>query len=167
MGWEKRRFPSFLGLQKEHIEMIASTRFLRAGAACAALAASGLASAATLSCSVRVDYVMSAQDGTVIATEIYQKDFLAQPGVPFEDDFSTPTRLKLFTATTTQSAGRMVVAISYFNDVSTFNSIDFDTQLTLVSRERSEAVSGSHTFSTSLDPLSGHYTARYTLTCMR
>ena len=51
----------------------------------------------------------------------------------------------------------MVVTISYVNDVSTFNSIDFDTQTTLVGGQTSESVTGAQTFSTSMDPLSGHY----------
>jgi hypothetical protein len=136
--------------------------------ALALTAGSAAASAqAALSCSVAVDYVQTAQDGTIVATESYQRDFLAEPGVEFVDDFSTPTRLKVFTASTLARPGRTIVTITYFNDVGTFNSVEFGSQLALLNSQIAESVAGAQTFSTSLSPLSGHYTTDYTLVCRR
>jgi hypothetical protein len=120
-----------------------------------------------LTCAVTVDYVLTAQDGTPIDTETYEHAFIIQPGVSFEDDFSTPTRVKLFTASVQQGQNRAVVTITYFNDVSTFNSVEFNTQMAIVNGQTGESTSGSQTFSTSSAPLSGHYTTSYDLTCRR
>src|SRR6476620_2072360 len=103
--------------------MTASTRFLAIAVNTLLMGSAGLPAAqqhSALSCSVTVDYVLTAQDGTVIDTESYQNTFVLQPGADFEDDFSTPTRFKLFTASMQQGPNRAVVTISYFNDVSTF-----------------------------------------------
>ena len=132
--------------------------------------ASGVAAAAApraLTCSVTIDYVLTAQDGTPIDTESYQNAFIVAPGAAFEDDFSTPTRTKLFTASMQQGQNRAVVTITYFNDVSTFNSVEFNTQMAIINGQTAETASGSQTFSTSTDPLSGHYTTSYELTCRR
>jgi hypothetical protein len=110
---------------------------------------------------------MYAQDGTLLDGEAYQNEFLVQPGVPFEHDFSTPTRFKFFEASVQQSRAKATMTIEYINDVSTFNTIDFSNQMTLVSAQAKETMSGSYTFSTSLEPASGHYKVSYTLTCHR
>jgi len=150
--------------------MVATSRFLAIALNTLLMGSAGLAAAqaqSALSCSVTVDYVLTAQDGTVIDTESYQNMFVLQPGADFEDDFSTPTRFKLFTASMQQGPNRAVVTISYFNDVSTFNSVDFDSQMSLLNGQATESLSGAQTFSTSTAPLSGHYTTTYALTCQR
>jgi hypothetical protein len=135
----------------------------------AVLAAASLASASVqaLTCTAAVDYVRTEQDGTVVDTESYDKEFLVEPGVPFEDDFSTPTRFKLFTASAEQVRNKTIVTMTYFSDVGTFESVDFASRLTLVGARNTETTSGDFTFSTSLEPASGHYSVDYALTCRR
>ena len=150
--------------------MTATSRFLAIALNAFLMGSSGFATAqqqSALSCSVTVDYVLTAQDGTVIDTESYQNMFVLQPGADFEDDFSTPTRFKLFTASMQQGPNRAVVTISYFNDVSTFNTVEFNTQLSLLNGQATESLAGAQAFSTSTAPLSGHYTTTYALTCRR
>jgi hypothetical protein len=120
-----------------------------------------------LTCAVTVDYVLTAQDGEVIDTETYHNAFIVAPGADFQDDFSTPTRTKLFTASMQQGENRAVVTITYFNDVSTFNSVEFNAQMAILNGQTAETTSGSQTFSTSTAPLSGHYTTSYELSCRR
>ena len=123
--------------------------------------------AGALTCSVTVEYVLTSQDGQVIDTETYESAFAIRPGMDFEDDFSTPTRFKLFTASMQQGQDKAVVKITYFNDVSTFNSVEFNTQMVLVNGQSTESTSGAQTFSTSSEPLSGHYSTSYQLSCRR
>ena len=114
-----------------------------------------------VSCSVVVDYVLNGN-----ATESYQKIFVIEPGLSFDDDFSTFTRQKTFSASTVLDAGNTVVGISYFNDVGVFDAIDFSTKLTLHKKGVAESTSGSHTFTTTAGgtPQREH-TTNYTLTC--
>ena len=119
------------------------------------------ANPATVACSVAVDYTLN---GVVL--EPYRKAFNLQLGVGFSDDFSTPTRMKTFTATVAREAGHLVVAIDYFNDVGVFNSVGFNTRLSLHDGKGIETTAGSHTFSTSLG-VTGNHTTNHTLTCRR
>ncbi len=114
----------------------------------------------SVSCSVSIDYLFN---GVVRAP--YQKDFVVTPGVRFEDDFSTPTRFRIFDASTRLEDGKTVVVISYFNDVGVFESVDFNTELKL-NDEKGETRSGSHTFFTSRGAVGSH-TTNYTLSCSR
>ena len=116
-----------------------------------------------VSCSVSVDYVLNG-----VTAQSYQKAFIVQPGVGFVDDFSTPTRFKEFTASTVLDAGKVVVGISYFNDVGVFNTIEFSTKLTLNKKGKAETTSGSHSFITTLGvPSQQDHTTNYTLTCLQ
>lgn len=120
----------------------------------------------SLACSVTVDYVFTAQDGSLLQTEPYQRDFVVQTGVDFVDDFSTPTRLKRLTASAIREGGSAVVAINYFNDVGVFNAIDLSTSLVLSNGRAADATAGRHRFSTTL-AAAGHHTTTYSLSCRR
>lgn len=133
----------------------------------ALVAALAAGTAQALTCSVAVEYRMTAQDGTPIDSELYENVFFVDVGVPFEDDFSTPTRFKIFTASVAQVRNGTVVTMTYFNDLTTFDSIDFRSQATLLAAQATETASGDYTFSTSRDPASGHYAVNYTLSCRR
>jgi hypothetical protein len=112
------------------------------------------------SCSVSIDYTFN---GTVV--EAYRKDFVADAGAGFVDDFSTAIRSKRFTASVARESGNTVVAIDYFNDVGTFHNIGLNTRLTLHGGGI-ETNAGSHQFSTSLGVVGNHAT-NYTLACRR
>lgn len=118
------------------------------------------------SCSVAVDYLYNG-----VIAEPYRKDFVVAPGVPFVDDFSTPTRIKTFTATAARNSGNLVVSIDYFSDVGVFHSIDFNAQLAIQERGRVESTSGSNGFfaSSAVTPqsVSGNHVTNYTLSCRR
>lgn len=121
---------------------------------------------ASVSCSVTVDYLKNG-----VLAESYQKAFIVTPGTAFSDDFSTPARQKLFTASTLLDAGKTVVGINYFNDVGVFDAEEFSTKLTLHKAGVLESTSGSHTFTTSTFPSTGGtaisvgHQIDYSLTC--
>lgn len=116
----------------------------------------------SVSCSVSVDYLLN---GVVRAP--YQKEFVVNPGVVYEDDFSTFTRFRFFTASTRlDEAGKTVVEMSYYNDVGVFDAVDFSTELTIHDENNGETTSGSHTYWSSLG-IAGNHTTEYSLTCKR
>lgn len=114
-----------------------------------------------VTCSVVVDYLLNG-----VATESYQKAFAVDPGLTFNDDFSTVSRQKFFSASTALDAGNTVVNFSYFNDVGVQDAIDFNSKLTMRDKGRVEATSGSYTFTTTAGgtPQQAH-TVNYTLSC--
>lgn len=114
----------------------------------------------SVSCSVAVDYLVNN-----VLSESYRRDFVVQPGVGFTDDFSTNLRQKVFNASTAREAGNIAVAIDYFSDVSTFDSVSFNTRLTIHRGRAIETTSGSNTFSSSQAAQPGNHTTNYTLTC--
>lgn len=118
---------------------------------------------ASVSCSIVVDYVFREQDGTVIDTQPYQKDFVVQEGTDFVDDFSTATRLKEFRASVQRVGAEVVVSVNWFADVSVFNSVEFSASLTLPDGRKTGTVSGDHTFSST----PGHATTTYSLVGVR
>jgi hypothetical protein len=120
------------------------------------------APAVRAACSVTVDYV---PNGTV--AETYSKDFVVEQGTPFVDDFSTPTRLKTFTATVAREGTGLLIAIDYFNDADVFVAIGFDTKMLMRGGGALESTSGSQTFSSSQAVPPGNHTTRYTLACRR
>ena len=116
----------------------------------------------SVSCSVAVDYLVS---GIVRAP--YQKDFVVNPGVGFEDFVWTNTgRMTLLDASTYLEAGtgNTIVTMSFYRDVGVFDSIDFSTYLTLRNDRVEETASGSLTLYTSQP---GYRTTNYKLTCSR
>lgn len=116
-----------------------------------------------VSCTVDIVHTTRAQDGTVLGTEFYSKDFVLSQGTDLSDDYSTPTRFKFFNATLQEAGGAATVAIDWFADVSVFNSADFSTALTLIKGQKQGDISASHTFSST----PGHSTTTYTLTASR
>ena len=134
-----------------------------AGLLAVALASPVPAAAAGLmraSCSVSVDYLLN---GTLV--ESYARDFTVEEGTPFQDDFSTPTREKGFSATVGRSAGKPTVVMNYFNDVGVFTSIMVDTSVAIL-KAAPTASTGRHTFSTS-QGVAGNHLTTYTLHCQR
>ena len=119
-----------------------------------------------VSCSVAVEYVHD-----TVTVEQYQIDFVVEEGVVFEDDFSTPLREGLFTATVAKDANNAVVTIDYFNDVGTFHAIGFHTNLTIHASGKFESTSGSNGFFASSavipESVSGNHVTNYSLTCRR
>jgi hypothetical protein len=128
----------------------------------ATLAMPNIASARadTVNCSVAVNVTGAP------APDIYNQDFELAPGAAFKADLSTPTRQKTFDAVVVREADGLVVSISYFNDISTFDSVSFSTRLTLPSGRGIGTTAGANSFSTSL-PNFRSYTTNYTLTCRR
>lgn len=121
---------------------------------------------AVVACTVAVDYV---HDGTV--AESYRKDFVAEQGVGFVDDFSTPTRQKRFTASVAKDGGDAVVSIDYFSDVGVFHAIGFNARMTIHGGGGIESTSGSNGFfaSSGVSPASvaGNHQTSYQLVCRR
>jgi hypothetical protein len=115
-----------------------------------------------VACSVAIDYVVN---GTT--SDQYRKDFSVQSGVAFSDDVSTSFRQKIFNASVAREAGNLAIAIDYFADVNTFDSVNFNTRVTLHDSRGIETTSGSHTFSSSQGAQPGNHTTNYTLTCRR
>ena len=114
-------------------------------------------------CTIDIVHTTRAQDGTIIGTELYTRDFVLTEGTNFDEDYSTPTRLKFFGASLQNVRDQAIISVDWFADVSVFNSADFRTALTLVKGQNDGEISASHTFSTS----SGHSTTTYTLTGSR
>jgi hypothetical protein len=117
----------------------------------------------SVACTINVVNTVHAQDGQVISTETYQRNFVVSEGSPFSDDFSTATRFKFFDASMTRVNGASVVSIRWFADVSVFNSVDFGTSLKLANGQKSGDTSGDYTFSFS----GGYNTTTYTLVGVR
>jgi NAD(P)-dependent dehydrogenase (short-subunit alcohol dehydrogenase family) len=145
-------------MSKAVLLFIASITAASLSAQTAANPAKGL----SVSCSVSVDYQVNNAP-----VEAYTKDFIVQPGAAFEDDFSTNLRAKFFNASVAKEGGNIVVSIDYFSDVSVFDSISFNTRLTMHGGRGIETTSGGNTFSSSQAAQPGNHTTNYTLTCKR
>ena len=118
---------------------------------------------ASVTCTVDILFEFKAQDGTVLRSELYQQNFVLTEGVTFVDDFSTPTRAKVFTATLTTVRGEALVAINWFSDVSVFDAAELNTTLSLEKGQRRGKALGDHTFSST----PGHATTHYSLVGVR
>lgn len=94
--------------------------------AAAGIAAAQQASAKNLgpvSCSVSIDYLINN-----VVRAPYSNDFIVEPGVTYEHDFSSAIRFRVFNAATALDENNdTVVSISYFNDVGVFTSVDLAT----------------------------------------
>ena len=102
------------------------------------------------------------QTGDVVSREVYQKAFVIQEGETFFDDFSMCMRFKFFTASLQKEDGDKTVAINWFADVTVFNSVDFDTSVTLTGGQKSGKTAGRNSVYTS----SGSTTTQYSLACV-
>lgn len=114
-----------------------------------------------VACLIDVVVESKNQAGTVVSREVYSKAFTVDEGQTFFDDFSTRTRFKFFTASMTKVDGEKTVAINWSADVTVFNTVDFDTAVTLTGGAKSGKATGKHTLYVS----AGSTTTTYTLTC--
>lgn len=115
-----------------------------------------------VSCIMDVIVETRNQTGAVVSQEVYQKAFVLQEGQTFFDDFSTRTRFKFFNASLQKDNGDKTVAINWFADVTVFNSVDFDTSVTLSDGQKSGKATGRHTLYTSTSST----TTTYSLACV-
>ncbi|MCA9552309.1 MAG: hypothetical protein KC933_19900 [Myxococcales bacterium] len=98
-------------------------------------------------------------------TSSYSSSFSVQAGQPFDDDRSTATRQKTFSATL-QDGAVPVVSIDYFEDVSVFDAVSVGTTLELPRRGTTYTTSGRNGFFTS-NPSSANHITSYSLACVR
>ena len=80
-----------------------------------------------VNCTVNVSHKVN--NGT---PQVYNKDFSLPAGTTFFDDFGTSFRFKEFSASSRLDAdGKTVVDVNYYNDVTVFESVDFNGSLTM------------------------------------
>ena len=99
--------------------------------------------------------------GTVIGTEQYHQEFDLEEGGIYSEDFSTRTRFKFFDASSQKTNGENQISISWFADVTVFNSVDLNTSVILGNGQKSGVSTGNNTVYTS----SGSTKTIYTLNC--
>ncbi|MEZ6059550.1 MAG: hypothetical protein R3C19_04230 [Planctomycetaceae bacterium] len=99
-----------------------------------------------VACSIDVVVETRAQDGTILSTESYVRDFVVSETEAFVDDFSTRIRFKEFSASLQRVNGEIVVAVDWFADISTFNAVDFSTALVLGNGRNSGEIAATHKF---------------------
>ncbi|MFO0816614.1 MAG: hypothetical protein U1A77_01655 [Pirellulales bacterium] len=113
-------------------------------------------------CTVDVTVEIRGSTGAVTSTQTYQQSFLLDEGGVFFEDFSTRTRFKFLTVTSTKVDGDTTIAMNWFADVSVFNSVDLDTSVLLGDGSKKGQATGRHTLYVS----GGSTTTIYTLTCV-
>lgn len=111
-----------------------------------------------------LDIVVSniSQSGVIVSQEVYQRQFFLPEGGFYFDDFSTRTRFKFFSASLTKNDGESTVSINWFADVTVFNSVDFNTAVTLADGQKQGVSVGDNTVYTS----SGGTRTSFSLTCV-
>lgn len=111
-------------------------------------------------CSVSINYLLGSS-----VRSAYQKDFVVEPGVVFEDDFSTPIRFRYLDAWSTVAADgkTTTVSIAYYNDIGVFEFIDLRTEVTLNDKD-AQTSTGSSSYWSELG-VAGEHITKYTLTC--
>ncbi len=102
------------------------------------------------------------QAGLVVSRETYQKEFALRAGETYSDDFSTRFRFKFFDASHQKVDGVSTIAVNWFADVTVFNSVDFNTSVTLSNGQKSGKSEGNHNFYTS----NSSTRTTYSLTCV-
>lgn len=150
--------------------MSRSVHLLAAALTLAGMIGTGAAQAAEIRpvmCSVTIDYLRND-----LLRSSYKKDFVVLPGDSFFDDFSTAVRFGDFTATTRLEGADTVVDISYYNETSVFDTVQFKTQATLRGGNEPGAASGEHIFTTPAPTSTGvinyvEHTTRFALSCQR
>lgn len=113
-------------------------------------------------CTVDVVVETRGSTGTVTSTQTYQQSFLLDEGGVFFEDFSTRTRFKFLTVTSTKVDGETTIAMNWYADVTVFNSVDLDTSVLLEGGVKKGRSTGRHTLYVS----GGSTTTIYTLTCV-
>lgn len=111
-------------------------------------------------CSVSINYSL----GTNLRSA-YQKDFVVEPGVVFEDDFSTAVRFRYLDAwsTVADDGKTTTVSIAYYNDIGVFEFIDLRTEVALDDKEARTSTGSSSYWSSA--GIAGEHITKYTLTC--
>jgi hypothetical protein len=99
----------------------------------------------------------------MVGSEIYHKEFVLQEGETFFDDFSTRIRFKYFTASLEKINGESKISVNWYADVSVFDSVDFNTSVTLANGQKSGKVAGDHTLYTSNNKAT---TTHFSLSCV-
>jgi hypothetical protein len=117
---------------------------------------------ASVSCLVDVVVESRNQSGVLVGTELYHKEFVMQESESFFDDFSTRIRFKFFSASLSKLNGDKTIAINWFADVSVFNSVDFNTTVTLADGQKSGKSAADNTVYTS----NGSTTTRFSMVCV-
>ena len=115
----------------------------------------------SVSCSVRIDYLWNDQIRVP-----YTNNFVINPGVVFEHDFSDRIHFRYFNASTSLVSGKTVVSINYYNEQGAFWYVDFRPMLTLSNGgDQEETVSGRSSHYS--ENGGGEFTTDYTLACRR
>lgn len=111
-------------------------------------------------CSVSIDYLLN-----TTLRSAYQKDFVVEPGVVFEDDFSTAVRFRYLDAWSTVAADgkTTTVSIAYYNDIGVLDFIDLRTEVTLDDKD-ARTSTGQSSYWSSVG-IAGEHITKYTLTC--
>ena len=113
-----------------------------------------------VSCEVSIDYLVNST-----LRFPYQKSIVVQPGLTFEDDFSTVIRFRYLTASTRLEGEDTIVSIFYYNDVGVFDFIDFRTDIKLKSGKPGETTGRSSYFTSIGSP--GERITAYNISCER
>jgi len=114
-----------------------------------------------MACSIAVNFTSAAGNLS------YVNVFEVSPTAPFSDDFGTITRMKTFDASMTSNSGTPVVSISFFADVSTFNSVAFDASLEVRDPNKGGTTSGNNAFYSSITGAGVANLTDYILSCKR
>jgi len=102
-----------------------------------------------------------------VATLTYETSFQVAQDAPYEEDFSSPTRLRFFKATlSADAAGVPVVSFSLDADVGVFDSVLFGSELKVTDKKGS-STSGFHEFFTSVQGTQVSHSSSYTLSCAK
>jgi hypothetical protein len=115
-----------------------------------------------IACVMEVVVVSKNQSGTVIGTESYLKEFVLTEDGRFDDDFSTRTRFKFFSASLEKVDGESTITVNWSADVTVFNAVDFNTSVTLEGGQKRGSAAGDHTFYNS----SGSTKTTFSLKCV-
>lgn len=116
---------------------------------------------AGVACTMDVVVESLSQTGTVVSREVYTKDFVLLEGGRIDEDFSTRTRFKFFSASLQKANGELTIDANWFADVTVFNSVDLTTSVVLMDGQKTGKSVGSTTVYTS----NGATTTTFSLTC--
>ena len=97
--------------------------------------------------------------------QVYTRDFPILDSTPYFDDFGSSFRIREFNASVRLDAdGKTVVDFNYYNEVTVFEAVEFDSTLTL-SNENGTQTSGRQAFYSSR--LGAAHRTDWTMSCNR
>lgn len=97
--------------------------------------------------------------------QVYTKDFPLIDSTPYLDDFGSSFRFREFSASVRlDAAGKTVVDFSYYNEVTVFEAVEFDSSLTLYN-ENGTQTNGRQAFYSSR--LGASHRTDWTMSCER